>query len=64
MNAPSRGAPVGDGMRLRVGDRVRGIGPDVKTPKLVEFEMRKVAQLVEKGRARWTAYGVRLRANR
>jgi hypothetical protein len=51
-------------MRLRVGDRVRVIGPDIKTPKLVEFDMRLVAKLVAKRRARWTAYGVKLTMRR
>jgi len=53
-------APVGDWMRLRVGDRVRAIGPEASTQRLAQFDMRLVAKLVEKGRARWTAYGVRL----
>ena len=50
--------PVGDWMRLRVGDRVRAIGPEVPTQRLAQFDMRLVAKLVERGRARWT--GVRL----
>ena len=47
-------------MRLRVGDRVRAIGPEASTQRLAQFDMRVVAKLVEKGRAGWTAYGVRL----
>jgi hypothetical protein len=47
-------------MRLRVGDRVRAIGPEASTQCLAQFDMSLVAKLVEKGRARWTAYGVRL----
>ena len=47
-------------MRLRVGDRVRAIGPEASTQRLAQFDMRLVPKLVEKGRARWTAYGVRL----
>jgi hypothetical protein len=47
-------------MRLRVGDRVRAIGPEVPTQRLAQFDMRLVAKLVAKGRARWTAHGVKL----
>ena len=47
-------------MRLRVGDRVRAIGPEVPTQRLAQFDMRVVAKLVERGRARWTAYGVKV----
>jgi hypothetical protein len=45
-------------MSLRVGDRVHAIGPEVSTQRLAQFDMRVVAKLVEKGRARWTAHGV------
>jgi hypothetical protein len=52
--------PVGDWMRLRGGDRVRAIGPEMSTHRLAQFDMRLVAKLVENRRARWTADGVKL----
>jgi hypothetical protein len=47
-------------MRLRGGDRVRAIGPEMSTQRLAQFDMRLVAKLVENRRARWTADGVKL----
>jgi len=47
-------------MRLRVGDRVRAIGPEASTQRLAQFDMRLVAKLVEKGRALWAAHGMKL----
>jgi len=51
-------APVGDWTRLRGGDRVRAIGPEMSTQRLAQFDRRVVAKLVAKGRVRWTADGV------
>ena len=60
MNDRQETHPVGDWMRLRDGDRVRAIGPEMSTQRLAQFDMRVVAKLVAKGRVRWTADGVKL----
>src|SRR5262245_13288351 len=52
--------PVRHRMRLRAGNRVRAIGPEVSKQRLAQFDMRLVAKLGEKGRARWMAGGVKL----
>jgi hypothetical protein len=41
----------------RVGDRVRAVGPGFHVSQLAGLDVRL---LVAKGRARWTAYGVKL----
>jgi hypothetical protein len=44
----------------RVGDRVRAVGPGFHVSQLAGLDVRLVSKLVAKGRARWTAYGVKL----
>jgi hypothetical protein len=43
---------------------LRAIGTDVHVGQFSALDMRVVAKLVKKGRARWTAYGVRLKVKR
>jgi hypothetical protein len=45
-------------------EALREVGPDVHVSQFAVLEMRRVAKLVAKGRARWTAYGVKLRTKR
>jgi hypothetical protein len=41
-------------------EALREVGPDVHVGQFAAFHMRKMAKRVEKRRARWTAYGVKL----
>jgi hypothetical protein len=40
--------------------RVRAVGPGFHVSQLAGLDVRLVSKLVAKGRARWTAYGVKL----
>jgi hypothetical protein len=40
-------------------EALRAIGTDIHVSQFAALDMRKVAALVKKGHARWTAYGVK-----
>jgi len=49
-----------DPTRGRVPRGLREVGPDVHVGQFAALHVRKMAKRVEKRRARWTAYGVKL----